>query len=62
MPECDDVKLEDCECNCDGRLETLNLSGNNLGDVDSQILAAGISNVLRVNLGMVFFFLGATYF
>jgi len=51
MPDCDDVKLEDCECNCDGRLETLNLSGNNLGDVDSQILAAGISNVLRVNLG-----------
>ena len=52
MPDCDDVKLEDCECNCDGRLETLNLSTNNLGDVDSQILAAGISNVLRVNLGI----------
>ena len=53
MTDCDDFKLEDCECNCDGRLETLNLSGNNLGDVDSQILAAGISNFLRVNLGMV---------
>ena len=46
----DDVEVED---RCTKVLQSLNISNNDLSEVPNELLARGVCNVFRINLGKI---------